>query len=133
MRRASSAKDIDVMPQVSQQPSRKAKNKKKDDNNIEPSTNGANKEEVKCCNLCGNIYITKESFVTHMKTDHSIFEMKKKISPSNGFEEYYDLKLPNKVNDELVETLKNEIKWVHVFVIAIQKQETRLNRRYFFS
>ena len=26
------------MPQVSQQPSRKAKNKKKDDNNIEPST-----------------------------------------------------------------------------------------------
>ena len=94
------------MPQVSQQPSRKAKNKKKDDNNIEPSTNGANKEEIKCCNLCGNIYITKESFVTHMKTDHSIFEMKKKISPSNGFDEYYDRKLPNKVNDELVETLK---------------------------
>ena len=41
-----------------------------------------------------------------MKTDHSIFEMKKKISPSNGFEEYYDRKLPNKANDELVETLK---------------------------
>ena len=56
------------------------------------------KEEVKCCNLCGNIYITKDAYVAHMKTNHSN-EMK------NGFE-HYDRKLPNKVNDELVETLK---------------------------
>ena len=55
------------------------------------------KEEVKCCNICGNIYITKDAYVTHMRTDHS--------EKKNGFE-YFDRKLPNKVNDELVETLK---------------------------